>query len=79
MRARVTESYPGKAEGRGGWGARQEESGAGGQTGRSWERRGETERAVNSEDGKDGWRRREQEGKEREKQEKPILKHFKPE
>lgn len=55
MRAPVTESYPGKAEGRGdgeqgrrsrGQGADREELGE--------ERRGETERAVNSEDG-EGW------------------------
>lgn len=56
MRAPVTESYPGKAEE--GLGSKAGGLGARGQAERSWERRGETERAVKM--GKDGWQRREQ-------------------
>ena len=52
MRALVTESYPGKAEGRGA-GEQGRRSRGRGQTGRSWERRGQTEWAVKM--GKDGW------------------------
>lgn len=73
MRAPVTESYPGKAEE--GLGSKAGGLGARGQAERSWERRGETERAVKmGKDGREGNR-----GKEREKQEKAISKHFKPE